>query len=103
MGVLSMDLGKLKLPLSKSLQMVQTLALWMFAASFKATAWVQFWGVIPPTAAVQNAGLIAAVKKGCEVTAASWLATTLPFESRPAQPPPARPALPPQNCITIWP
>src|SRR6266480_290553 len=93
MGVFIIDLPNLKGPLSKSLQRVQTFALWIFAASFKATAWVQLAGVTPFTAAVQYAGFKAFSKNGCGVTAPRLL----------VQPPPAKPALPPQNCITIWP
>src|SRR6266567_5947349 len=86
-GVFIMDLGKLNAPLSRSLHMVQTLAFWMLSASFEATAAAQ---LANPE---QYAGFKAAWKKGCEVTAARFL----------SQLPPARPALPPQNCITIWP
>src|SRR5436305_9868684 len=85
MGVFIMLRGKLKLPLSKSLQIVQTRAFWRLSASFEATAAAQ---LVNPE---QYAGFSAAWKKGCEETAARFL----------AQPPPANPALPPQNCMTI--
>src|SRR5258708_7342241 len=95
-GVFIMVLGKLKLPLSKSLQRVQRLALWIFEASLRATVWVQLCGVIVGvleilTGVVQYAEFREASKNGWGATAAKLL----------AQPPPAKPALPPHNCMTI--
>src|SRR5271155_2002158 len=87
--------GKTKLPLSRSLHRLQTNWLERLPVpvlpSLSATAAVQLVGVTPPTAVLQYAEPApprAVSKNGC-VGRVLTLAT-------PVQPPPARPALPPQ-------
>src|SRR5689334_2890139 len=77
MGVFIMLRGKVKAPLSRSLQRLHTALLAMLPPSFKATAWAQLAGMTAPTGVVQKVGFSAALKNGCSVIAA-MLPTQLP-------------------------